>query len=626
MATPSPVTIAKPTRSNGVLSVSASATQKKFGGATERRPSQSASRLKLVIRRLPPGLTQTEFEGGLGDEWKVGRGKVSWLSYKAGKISKDPAKPSRPSRAYVHMTNQIQINSLSDKVRNTSFVDLKGTTKDPCLLGPPSVEFAPYGRTPSGRPRKDARQGTIDQDPEFMSFLESLTNPVMKAATMDQEDESTKIKEKVTVTPLIQFIRDKKANKGKENAAAKSAKQARQDKDGKGGDGKAAAQPPQSPKKRSAQAMKVEQVARDAVKVLNKQAANTKVTSQTPTGPKPQTVTPKVVPNNAANAALANKQRERGNVKAAAQMLQRDLGLSGNSRNRGAKQVIQSSTRKSIPGNNQAATASAPATTSSPPTPQASAPNKAAAQTPANVVSISQPATLQPPTGPAANRNPPRSAAMPPAQPSSSKDKPPSSTSTQAFLKHANPSQGVTEPLLQEAFKAFGTVKHVEIDKKKGFAYVDFAEPEGLQKAIRASPIKIAQGQVQVHERKTGPQLQAKTNLRNGGPAINNNNVRGGPMIGQNNPRGGPAPPGPPRGGHGNNRGGPALGPRAGPMRGRGGAGRGGLNTSNVHRGKAGMPGATNASTTAPAVAAPVSSSTNVSDSTKGADTVSSRG
>ena len=64
---------------------------------------------------------------------------------------------------------------------------------------------------------------------------------------------------------------------------------------------------------------------------------------------------------------------------------------------------------------------------------------------------------------------------------------------------------------------------------------MDFAEPDGLQKAITASPIKVAQGQVVVLERKTGPTLQAR-------------NARGGPAIA--GPRGGMVPSGP-RGGRG---------------------------------------------------------------------------
>lgn len=73
---------------------------------------------------------------------------------------------------------------------------------------------------------------------------------------------------------------------------------------------------------------------------------------------------------------------------------------------------------------------------------------------------------------------------------------------TRAFLKHANPSQGITETLLGAALTPFGKLTRVGIDKRKGFAYVDFADPSGLQAAMAASPIAVAQGSVQVLEHK----------------------------------------------------------------------------------------------------------------------------
>lgn len=42
---------------------------------------------KVVVRRLPPGMTEEEFVAILGDEWRVGNGKVDWLSYWPGKVS-----------------------------------------------------------------------------------------------------------------------------------------------------------------------------------------------------------------------------------------------------------------------------------------------------------------------------------------------------------------------------------------------------------------------------------------------------------------------------------------------------------------------------------------------------------
>lgn len=71
----------------GVLQIPATATQKST--STKKTPKPPAPRLKLLIRRLPPGLTQVELETSLGDEWKTGAGKVDWLQYKPGKVSKE---------------------------------------------------------------------------------------------------------------------------------------------------------------------------------------------------------------------------------------------------------------------------------------------------------------------------------------------------------------------------------------------------------------------------------------------------------------------------------------------------------------------------------------------------------
>ena len=48
-----------------------------------------------MIRRLPPGLTQSEFDQALGDEWKTAGDKVDWAVYKEGKVSKEYESASR---------------------------------------------------------------------------------------------------------------------------------------------------------------------------------------------------------------------------------------------------------------------------------------------------------------------------------------------------------------------------------------------------------------------------------------------------------------------------------------------------------------------------------------------------
>ncbi len=584
-------------RANGILSIPVSATQRKPAAGTVNplpkaavpvNPTKPAPpRLKIIIRRLPPGLTPAEFELTLGDEWKPNGGKVDWLLFKKGKPSieysvcpmsiirkgiltfvfNSPTKPSRPARAYLHLIKSEYIGLLSEHVHNLTFNDAKGTAKDIAPSGPPSVEFAPYGRVPNYRAKPDLRQGTIDQDPEFIEFLESLTNPITKATPVDQGSGlSGKNKEKITVTPLIQFLKDKKANKGKETVAApKVSKHTRQDSKEKTNpthdkkSSKPENPPGLSPDRRSAQAIKVEKAARDVVRVINKQAPSK---TKSPAASPIHTVAA-LTPTHIINAPFAEKKRERGNVSAAAKILQRDLGLAPYSNGRGGRRgatgsaVEQAAIASShTPLKQDSATVQPFKESVNSPLPTAATKHPAVPPSATPVVT-KLPTHVQPPRGPAALRSPAKMASISevkPARPNLSSNPPKNSSvsnSTQAFLKHANPSQGITEPLLEEAFAGFGAVKKVEIDKKKGFGYVDFAEPQSLQDAIKASPIKVAQGQVVVLERKAGPALQAR-------------NARGSPMMGG---RGAPPPIGP-RGG------------RGGGMR-RGGLSRGGAHILN---------------------------------------------
>src|ERR1700709_2349147 len=109
------------------------------------------------------------------------------------------------------MTSEAHLLGLSDAVRRANFEDALNTFTSPSLIGPPTAEFAPYVRIPGGRRRVDARSGTIDQDPEFMAFLEGLANPTTSKEVNTEsliDGVSTKA-EKVTTTPLVQYLKDK---------------------------------------------------------------------------------------------------------------------------------------------------------------------------------------------------------------------------------------------------------------------------------------------------------------------------------------------------------------------------------------------------------------------------------
>lgn len=475
---------------------------------------------------------------------------------------------------------------------------------------------------PGGRRRNDNRQGTIDQDQDFKDFLESLTNPITKPAA--PEGELSK-EVKVRTTPLIEALREKKANKEKPNSKGRHG---RGDKDDTA-DKKILSKPGKEnavntgDKSRKAGKADKGQVTKEAVKILNKEASASK-TSNTATDKASATPAP---------------ERKRGNVALAKSMLQRDLGVgpgAAPNRRRGTKREVagadagaqakdahaaeqkpkdvpatqnimsttekaaQASQKKERPtrAERRAFKASLVDTTNSKTAPSDTKP-QAQGKVPATPAPqiLKKPQAVQAPTaykGPASSRvqqtesstsraNPgsakTQTAAMispivspaPPAPPAarSVPSRPvPDVMSKQAFLKHANPSQGITEPLIEEALKVFGVLEKVEIDKRKGFAYVDFAEPGGLQKAMAASPIKIAQGAVQVLERKA--------------PVARGSRFNTTPQSLSHAP-----PTGPARGG---GRGG--FAPRG---RGRGGA-RGGANAGSTSG---------SASATAPSVLAP---------------------
>ena len=581
--------MAPPTQSaNGVLPAPAAILKKKDGNAgsgTSRGPRKPpAEKLKGVIRRLPPGMTQFEFEAVLGDEWKVGAGRVNWVDYKPGKISTDFSKPSRPSRAYVNALEFAHLEALDKIVMSSNWVDAKNTFRDPCLIAPPRLETAPYARVPLGKRKTDARQGTIDQDPEFIDFLQSLTNPVTKPAALDSEPAPKK--EEVKTTPLIEHLREKKAAKERAGKSGKAKQQDTKETKGekantKGVKGQAAkarntVEAQEKPKKLS----KAEKAAQEAVKVLNKEAA--------------------AVTEKSANAQPAAKEvPERKPERAArpisvAARIQQDLGLSPAARR--AKREPKAEATATT------ASTSSQDTSAAPSTPVAYSPKKSARgprgqkSAEKNTTDTSAESSKPVPTGPAAQPTLLKKPAQPPKGPAAAQPAPPkgpkaqqtpsaASSSTcadspsgprQAFLKHANPSQGITEPLIEEALKPFGTVSKVEIDRKKGFAYCEFADYEGMKKAIAASPIKIAKGAIEVKERKERGQQQ-------GGSGSS----RGTPTAPMNMPRGG--------------GGGSFRGSR------RGGGGRGGVARDNS-TGGSGSPAATNAAPAATAATAASSS------------------
>ncbi|KAB5582524.1 Smg-4/UPF3 family-domain-containing protein [Coniochaeta sp. 2T2.1] len=559
-------------KTNGHQSISSSQSGADPSSKTSKAKAPAEGE-KVVIRRLPPGLTEEEFHTILGDTWKSGNGKVGWFDYVKGKISNDPAKPSRPARAYLHVLRKDDLVPLSDAVRSATWEDAKETFNSPSLIGPPVVEFSIYKKIPSGKRRTDGRQGTIDQDPEFMAFLEGIANPDAAAGqngddNATAEEEADKPAGKVKSTPLIESLREKKANKAKETAAAKSAKHGRHESQSKGG------KPEETTKKGGKD--RAADKPKETVKILTKKAA-TDAAAEAAKNAASQ-ITAK---GESSRDEAASKSRRAG-IAAAARILQRDLGLSpGNAHRKARLDAAKAESEAKTAAEKATASAASNAPPASPTTarpttpvapkgqsqPQAAAANATtaasstgrrgrrgrggggedttkgagtdkpaenapkapektpvillkkrddagaskstpapAASTPAPATSTPTSALKQPPSGPKAAASTPSSSQTKPAHQQQQK-KPttpatPTPGATRAFVKHANPSQGVTEPLLKQAMSTFGDVKTVEIDKRKGYAYVDFADAGGLAKAMAASPVSVGAANVVVLERK----------------------------------------------------------------------------------------------------------------------------
>lgn len=423
---------------------------------------------------------------------------------------------------------------LSDAVRSKTWEDAKGTHTSPSLIGPPTVEFSIYKKVPSSKKRTDTRQGTIDQDPEFMAFLESLANPVQPRDAAAEDDDADK-DAKVTTTPLVEFLKEKKAAKSKENSNKRQAKNAQAD----GNKGKGGAKDDDQGKKKGKGGK--EDKAKEPVKILTKKAA----TEQAAEAAKAA-----ATQINAAATTEAPKSRRAG-IAAAARILQRDLGLSPGSAHRRARQDAAKAEADSKGEGNASVNKSTGATATSASAngndrPASPAPSDGGSQTSkaagqaqtksqkranrggkdknkASESSTSTPAAPPKPTmilkkkPQGEDQTQPPEETQPDEKPTDSKQagkgtggkanqqKKPAAVSpdaTRAFVKHVSASQGVTEEILRQSLQSFGTITNIEIEKRKGFAYVDFSDHESLVKAIAASPVTVGQGSVQVLERK----------------------------------------------------------------------------------------------------------------------------
>ncbi|CAO1349078.1 unnamed protein product [Diamesa serratosioi] len=155
---------------------------------------------KVIIRKLPPNMTEEEFIKSIEpipDHDYLYFVPVDWtLGTEA------------TSRAYIHFLNPEDIFIFKDKFDGYVFVDSMRGTEYPAI-----VEFAPFQGLPKSRGRKkDKNANTIEDEPHYINFLESLKTEEADGQKPEPKLEySYQIKDdkKITSTPLLEFIANK---------------------------------------------------------------------------------------------------------------------------------------------------------------------------------------------------------------------------------------------------------------------------------------------------------------------------------------------------------------------------------------------------------------------------------
>ncbi|XP_067206802.1 regulator of nonsense transcripts 3A isoform X2 [Linepithema humile] len=176
------------------------------GKTKDNKKEKCRPMTKVVIRRLPPSMTQDQFleqVSPLPDH--------DYLYFVKADMSLGQF---AYSRAYINFVEQQDIFMFREKFDNYVFVDSKG------MEYPAVVEFAPFQRLPKKRAgkKKDLKCGTIESDSYYISFLESLKNQEIDPSVAQSKTEYSyqppdNTVKKIMTTPLLEYLKIRKQEK-----------------------------------------------------------------------------------------------------------------------------------------------------------------------------------------------------------------------------------------------------------------------------------------------------------------------------------------------------------------------------------------------------------------------------
>ncbi|CAI0375133.1 unnamed protein product, partial [Linum tenue] len=177
-----------------------------WGSNIEAMKGQS-DKTKVVVRRLPPTISQAALKEQIDSAFA---GRYSWFAFRTGKSSQ---KHQSYSRAYIDFKTPEDVIEFAEFFNGHMFVNEKGTQFKAV------VEYAPSQRVPKHLSKKDGREGTISKDPEYLEFLEAISKPVENLPSAEiqlerrEAERAGASKDAVIVTPLMDFVRQKRAAK-----------------------------------------------------------------------------------------------------------------------------------------------------------------------------------------------------------------------------------------------------------------------------------------------------------------------------------------------------------------------------------------------------------------------------
>ncbi|KAK9902689.1 hypothetical protein WJX75_002864 [Coccomyxa subellipsoidea] len=162
-------------------------------------------RTKVVIRKLPPSIVNADVRE-LVDSTSA---KYNWYSFVQGKTS---VKRVVHSRCYVNFEDPSDIPAFKAAVEAHAFVTDRGAQFRGC------VEYAPFQKVPQGKPKRDPREGTLEKDPEYLAFVESLDAQPEALPSADAAGSSGQRNGQESgpqVTALMAYLQDKHSIKKK---------------------------------------------------------------------------------------------------------------------------------------------------------------------------------------------------------------------------------------------------------------------------------------------------------------------------------------------------------------------------------------------------------------------------